>query len=242
MSNDYGHLSLVAGDDGRCVLLDIEHDRILHLNSVGAEVWKLLSQGITEAEIVSQVSRKYQVSEQRVAADVSALLKRMSNLQLTPSTTVSAEYSERAKGSKRPSYPWYGESGADRPRPGTATVVVALAGLAIFDLILWARSLKSLCSYVSTWPLWKRDRSDSEVAGRVCSAVERACVWYPKQALCLQRSAVTACLLRSFGVQAQMRIGVRPMPFLAHAWVEVDGVVVNDFPGVKSFYRSLASY
>lgn len=241
MAND-GHLHLVAGDGGRCLLLDIEHDRILHLNPVGAEVWKFLSEGITETEVVKQVSRKYQVSEERVAADVRTLLKRIADLHLTPSTTVSGEYSEGTKNSEHPSYPWYGESGAHRPRPCTATVIFALAGLAIFDLILWARSLQLLCFYVRAWPLRKSGRTDSETTGRVCSAVERACVWYPKQALCLQRSAVTACLLRSFGIRAQMKLGMRSMPFLAHAWVEVDGAVVNDFPGVKTFYSSLASY
>ena len=52
--------------------------------------------------------------------------------------------------------------------------------------------------------------------------------WYPKQAMCLQRSAVTTCLLRSAGVQAEMIIGCQRLPFLAHAWVEVDGEVIND--------------
>jgi hypothetical protein len=38
-----------------------------------------------------------------------------------------------------------------------------------------------------------------------------------------------------------MVIGVRPMPFLAHAWVEADGAVVNDWPKVKTFYHFLLS-
>jgi hypothetical protein len=38
-----------------------------------------------------------------------------------------------------------------------------------------------------------------------------------------------------------MKIGIRPMPFLAHAWVEVEERVVNDWPGVKNYYQSLVT-
>jgi uncharacterized membrane protein YcgQ (UPF0703/DUF1980 family) len=55
-----------------------------------------------------------------------------------------------------------------------------------------------------------------------------ACIWYWKEALCLQRSAATACLLKQAGIAAQMVIGAQQLPFKAHAWVEVDGRVVND--------------
>jgi hypothetical protein len=35
-------------------------------------------------------------------------------------------------------------------------------------------------------------------------------------------------MLRENGVAAQMVIGAQKLPFKAHAWVEVDGVIVND--------------
>lgn len=59
-------------------------------------------------------------------------------------------------------------------------------------------------------------------------AVEEACVWYVKRVACLQRSAVTTWMLRRHGTSAHLVIGYRPVPFESHAWVEVDGVVVND--------------
>jgi hypothetical protein len=59
-------------------------------------------------------------------------------------------------------------------------------------------------------------------------AVDEACVWYVKRAACLQRSVVATRLLRRRGVQAELVIGYRPLPFESHAWVEVDGAVVND--------------
>lgn len=206
-------------------------------------MWRLLSQGISELEIVTLICSKYGVTKECVGADLCALLKRIAELQLMPTSTVAAEPQGRQqKSGDQVTYPWYGQPEANKPQPNCMTILVAIIGLAVFDFILWTRSLNSLCSYVRVWPVWKRDRTDSEMTGRVCSAVERACVWYPKQALCLQRSAVTACLLRSFGIRAEMKIGMRPMPFLAHAWVEVDGSVVNDWAGVRTFYSSLASY
>ncbi len=41
---------------------------------------------------------------------------------------------------------------------------------------------------------------------------------------------------------ARFVVGVRPMPFLAHAWVEVAGTVVNDWPRVRQFYPPLGAY
>lgn len=77
------------------------------------------------------------------------------------------------------------------------------------------------------------------VVESICTAVDVACVWYWKEVLCLQRSAVTACLLKRCGVNAQMMIGAQQMPFRAHAWVEVDGRVVNDKPYVREVYAVL---
>jgi hypothetical protein len=74
---------------------------------------------------------------------------------------------------------------------------------------------------------------------QVCRGMDIACAWYWKQVLCLQRSAATACLLRRYGTRAEMIIASRRMPFQAHAWVEVEGRVVNDRPNVQENYAEL---
>jgi len=78
-----------------------------------------------------------------------------------------------------------------------------------------------------------------DVVERVCRAVNLACIWYWKEALCLQRSAATVCLLRQCGVAATLVIGVQSLPFKAHAWVEVDGRVVNEKPYLPDMYMVL---
>jgi hypothetical protein len=74
-------------------------------------------------------------------------------------------------------------------------------------------------------------RGESEnpaVVAAVCEVVGRMSSFYWKPLLCLQRSVVTARLLRSQGIQADVVIGFRANPFFSHAWVEVGGRVVND--------------
>jgi len=117
--------------------------------------------------------------------------------------------------------------------------VVAFLGLAIVELILKLAGFRYLFSTIKRWPLVGKKTACPETISRICSAVDRAATYYLKHALCLQRSAVTTCLLRMYGVPAQMVIACRIMPYHGHAWVEVEGVVVNDRQKVQSFYSVL---
>jgi hypothetical protein len=235
-------LQLLTSEDGS-VLLDIEHDRILKLNSVALEMWNLLRMGQTESQIAVSLSQKYQVNEQRIAKDVNALVRRIAELEIARDSEFTDHLEQNSQASPHPSFPWYGRVSRDSGPSSTMRMVFsALFGLLVFDAILSLLSLKSMCLCVRAWPVKRPKFGNSIIIGQVCSAVDRACVWYPKRTLCLQRSAVTACLLRTYGISARMMIGVRPMPFLAHAWVEADGSVINDWPRVKTFYRSLLSH
>jgi Transglutaminase-like superfamily len=79
----------------------------------------------------------------------------------------------------------------------------------------------------------------TETAARVCQAVDNFCIWYPRCVLCLQRSAATTCVLRRYGIPAQMVIGVQRLPFRAHAWVECAGRAINDKPYVSEIYEAM---
>jgi prolyl oligopeptidase len=107
-----------------------------------------------------------------------------------------------------------------------------------FDRYLGRQDFSGLYHEVRTFPL-SQEPPPSDAIERICSAVDVACIWYWKQALCLQRSAATACLLKCYGVPAQMVIGARQIPFKAHAWVEVDGRVVNDKTYMQGMYAVL---
>jgi hypothetical protein len=85
-----------------------------------------------------------------------------------------------------------------------------------------------------------RNRAESpEATEAICRAVDIASVWYWKQVPCLQRSAAATCLLRRHGLAAELVIGVQCRPFRAHAWVEVEGMIVNDKPYMSELYAVL---
>ncbi len=111
----------------------------------------------------------------------------------------------------------------------------ALVGLVAFDLLLLVRNFATLHHIVRNWRVSVKE-APTDVTNRVCDAVNHACIWYPKRALCLQRSAVTTCLLRSCGVPAEMVIGAQKLPFKAHAWVEVGRRAVNERTDVQTIY------
>lgn len=73
----------------------------------------------------------------------------------------------------------------------------------------------------------------------LCRAMNLACVFYFKRVLCLQRSAATTLLLRRYGLKAEMLTGVQILPLEAHAWVEIQGTIVNDAPYMRDIYQVL---
>jgi hypothetical protein len=76
-------------------------------------------------------------------------------------------------------------------------------------------------------PAASSERSDRDVPS-LASAIEIAIIFYWKPVKCLQRSVCTVRILRREGVPARLVVGYRPMPFVAHAWVEVHGRILTD--------------
>ena len=111
----------------------------------------------------------------------------------------------------------------------------ALFGLLAYDILSAVCRFQTIYSKVRGWKV-NGETDGPATIDRVCTAVNYACVWYPKQALCLQRSFVTTYLLRKYGVAAQMVMGAQKLPFKAHAWVEVDGRAINERSNVQATY------
>jgi hypothetical protein len=76
-----------------------------------------------------------------------------------------------------------------------------------------------------------------EEAARLGRAVVRTLAFLPGDTRCLRRSLVLTQLLARRGIAARLVIGARTAPdFLAHAWVEHDGIPVLS-PEGDSFGR-----
>ena len=117
--------------------------------------------------------------------------------------------------------------------------LTAFIGLLAFDVLLKFGGFESLINKVKHWPTAQPRTTDLNLCRRVRVTVDRAQMYYPKKAMCLQHSAVVTCLLRRRGVPAEMVLGAREFPPKAHAWSEVTGEVVNDSQLVKTKYLEL---
>lgn len=114
--------------------------------------------------------------------------------------------------------------------------IQALCALLAYDVIRTCCRFETIHGMVRRWNVARKNGHAPDALDRVCSAVNYACIWYPKQVLCLQRCFVTTYLLRKRGLDAQMVLGAQKIPFQAHAWVEVNGRAVNERSDVQATY------
>ena len=62
---------------------------------------------------------------------------------------------------------------------------------------------------------------------------------YPGRSKCLEQALAGFVLLCRRGAAVQIRLGVQPYPFTAHAWLELDGMPVTELPEVVANFALL---
>jgi Transglutaminase-like superfamily len=246
------------------VLLSIAEDRICKLNGVGALTWMIIEEtpaNLTLELIASSLERQfaainsegellYEVSQEQLRSDTARFLNNMVSMGLLQvshdprgqecysikddvSGTTSARKSEVTTQTSE------GDRGDENIKFSKRETFSAFLGLLAFDLLLRFAGFPSLIKKVQSWPTTAPCRTDREICRRVRGMVDRAQMYYPKKAMCLQHSAVVTCLLRRRGVPAEMVLAAQEFPPKAHAWAEVAGEVVNDKNSVKNEYLVL---
>ena len=226
----------VENQDG-AVLLDIHHRVCLFLSPTELQVWRLITLNRTIDQIIDYLVRQFHgTARELIRQDVVQFVNglRRTGVLISQHTVHSSpkhEYISR-------SLPLFFQHVAQRidtrlPRTPRLLLWRALLGLLLFDLCRLGKDFRRVQALVRNWPLAAYS-SDPGAMNRVCTAMNCACVWYPKYVACVQRSAVTTCLLRSYGVKAEMVIGAQTLPFKAHAWTEVNGSPVNERRNVHS--------
>jgi Transglutaminase-like superfamily/Coenzyme PQQ synthesis protein D (PqqD) len=230
-------------DKDGSVILNVDRDKMYSVIGVGSAIWvKLASQpaGVTFDSIVESLRAEYQdVPRHQIESDVERLL---ATFQRNGFILTGERRQDR-----------FADGWRDRGHAGFLFLarkatglllkfklygLAAFLGLSVINIMLKLASFSAFYHTVKRWPV-SGGPGDPEAVAPVCEAVDKATTWYPKQAMCLQRSAVATCLLRSRGLPAQMVIGCRKIPFKSHAWAELYGLVVNDKEKVKEFYRVL---
>lgn len=89
-----------------------------------------------------------------------------------------------------------------------------------------------------------RPAAATRIADHWTLALSRVRAYSPLPGNCLSRSLVLWWMLRRRGVPVTLHLGVsrRDAQLAAHAWVEQEGVVLNDTQDVRSRYAPLHSY
>ncbi|MGH9680408.1 MAG: lasso peptide biosynthesis B2 protein [Candidatus Acidiferrales bacterium] len=131
-----------------------------------------------------------------------------------------------------------------RPRAERVLILQAMAVLPLTGMglrILGFRRWKKLMDRFSAVPLSARAMDSTEqveTAGRVVRAVRSAELHGLGTPNCLERSLTLRWLLRRQGIGGELHIGARKngSRLEAHAWVELDGQVLNDTPEVHIHY------
>lgn len=111
--------------------------------------------------------------------------------------------------------------------------------LLFFECVMRFRSFETRYEIVRKQAVRRKSLESRTSSETLCRAMDYACVFYFKQVQCLQRSSATTLLLRHYGWDAEMVIGAQVLPSTSHAWVEIDGRIVNDKPYMAEIYQIL---
>ena len=225
-------------DEDGSTILHITQNKIYSIIGVGSVVWSKLAasaEGLAPSDIVDQLSCDFNdIPRMQIEKDTARLLASFQRVKLVQISRSNATRSHTIR-SVLVFLAQHAITGLLRIN---ARVAAAFLALAIVDVFLALLGFAAVYDLVKGWPVSRRIHG-SDALERVMQEVTRAMTWYPKQAMCLQRSAVLACLLRANGIYVQMVIGCQKLPFLAHAWVEVNDQVVNDAKSVQETHKVL---
>ncbi len=100
-------------------------------------------------------------------------------------------------------------------------------------------------TYAAFTRLIGRRGSEAVTPAVLAEAVRRVALvaaFFPGRALCLEQSLTLWTLLRRRGIDADLRLGVQPYPFGAHAWVEHRGEPINENPEFIRTFTALPSF
>jgi hypothetical protein len=119
------------------------------------------------------------------------------------------------------------------------------AAVRLCGLRRWQAVLARLAPLQPKRPESAADNQDNQIesARRLALIIGYAAYNSPFRANCLQRSLALWWALRRRGIESELRIGARREAgqLKAHAWIERDGVPLNDLPDIRDEYAPLAA-
>jgi hypothetical protein len=114
-------------------------------------------------------------------------------------------------------------------RPSPARCFLALLVVKLALVVAGTRRIVRVMNARAAAPTPHHAASRSDIE-RLARRITIAAALFPGRARCLEQSLVLWAMLRRSGIDARLRLGVRPHPFEAHAWVELDGQAILEDP------------
>jgi len=233
----------VTSEDG-AILLDVESGKYFALNAVGARVWCGIGNGRSAEEVLEELEATFDAPRERIRTDVARILAQLEADQLIaaraqrPSDVARGgrgaargEAEEEGQAATAAVRSIVGSEHRELPAPHVGAdllwFVLGFLTLVYLDLLTRVGRFPALYNAIARARSRAR-RASPQRLWRITRAVDRAASFYFRQTWCLQRSATCVYLLRRNGFPARLVLGVQVLPFMAHAWAEVDGQVVND--------------
>lgn len=212
--------TLICRHGETATLLSTRAWRYFGLNASATRMWTALASGAGIDATAEEVAKAYGRPPAALRGDVEQLVATLTRLGFLASPRTAANRVDAARLWTCPPL----------ARVGAASPPSLLASA---RALVWAgrrmrRATLDPASWLSAPHGPGASMLSDEWRQRCTRQVRRAAAWLPTRTYCLQESLALVVLLRHHGVAACLCLGARPYPFVAHAWVEVGGVAVNE--------------
>ena len=242
-----------AGSGDGIVLLDLEDGDYHSLDPVAARVFQGLADGRSRDAIVAELVTLFDASAEAIEGDVDALLETFTAAGFIRPCTERSEpgmvIASAVPGKHPAAFPTVRMSPKAQDGgklAGLAWLGRGLLALARIDLLTRRHGFPGVVQRLEQVRPGAFQRQSAERPSeprpsglemwQIVAGVNRAASFYYRRRWCFERSAACAVLLRQQGFDAEVVVGVQVLPFIAHAWVEIDGQVINDNPElIRSF-------
>jgi len=235
-----GHGLLVCDHADVTVLLSLQRSRYHLLDNIAGRIWRQACAGATLTEIAAGLAKDFNVPVSQAMDDVAEIVSGLSSNGLVqplgrgPRTKDPARFF--AVASSWPASQARSTCARTRVLPSVIACIGRLLAVRLAVAVLGVPWLLS--------QLYRVEQPENPSPGNrtwlrgVARQVTLASTVVPFRAECLEQSLCLLWIGRNAGISTQLRLGVRPFPFLAHAWIDYKDISVNDPEEfVMTFYR-----
>jgi hypothetical protein len=221
-------------DQGKGVIMDLDGNRYYGLGPLSASLWTGLHDGCSEADLAERLGEHTTAPFSERLTLVTRQLEAWQRAQLVVSPDAARAIS--APAAAIPANASSTEQGLDDAELCCASLSLR-SSVALLAASLWTRAqlrrgaLHAVRQLQGIAVLPTPPDTHERVVHRTVYAYRLLRKWLLRGIeKDLPRSLVLACALRRQRVPVELCFGVRKFPFLAHAWVELDGRSINTCP------------